>query len=167
MKPLMLVLAVAALCAAAPDAAAQELSTRVLSTWEDPVKLADGTKTTYRYEVVYDYATGTAVRRAYDAAGALVEAREVAPPPAPTEAEMEQARAIILADDALTGLAARSNATIEGGFILFADQYPACAAPARCLQFDIMPPSKMESLQFVVVDLHTGTIIERDLFPDL
>jgi hypothetical protein len=30
-----------------------------------------------------------------------------------------------------------------------------------------MPPSKLESLQFVVVDLRTRTIIERDLFPDL
>ena len=167
MKRLPLLLAVVALHAAAPDAVAQEPSARVLSTWDDPVKLADGTETVYRYEVTYDYETGVALRRAYDASGTLVETREVAPPPAPTPEEIEEARAIILADAALGGLAARSNATVEGGFILFSNQYPACAAPARCLQFDIMPPSKLESLQFVVVDLRTRTIIERDLFPDL
>ena len=166
MKRLTLLLAVAALCTVATDAVAQE-SARVLSSWDDPVKLSDGTETVYRYEVVYDYDTGIALRNAYDAAGTLVETVQVAPPGAPSAEEIEEARAIILADAAIAGVAARSNATVEGGFILFADQYPACAAPARCLQFDIMPPSKTESLQFVVVDLRTRTIIERDLFPDL
>ena len=168
MNRLMLVLAVTALCAAAPDAVAQEQSTRLINSWMDPVKLADGTETVYRYEVTLDYATGVTLRRAYDASGALVETVELAHQPAgPTPEEIAEATAIIQEDEEMSALLADHNATVEGGFILFADQYPACAEPARCLQFDLMPPDKIESVRFVVVDVAKGKIIERDLFPDL
>ena len=167
MKRLTLVLAVAALCAAAPDAVAQEQSSRLLSSYTDPVKLADGTETVYRYDVSYDYATGVTLRRAYDASGALVETIELSQQPGPTPDEIAEAKAIIQQDGEMSTLLARANATVEGGFILFADQHPACAAPARCLQFDLMPPDKIESVRFVVVDLSKRAIVERDLFPDL
>ena len=167
MKRLTLVLAVAALCAAAPDAVAQEQSSRLLSSYTDPVKLADGTETVYRYDVSYDYATGVTLRRAYDASGALVETIELSQQPGPTPDEIAEAKAIIQQDGEMGTLLARANATVEGGFILFADQHPACAAPARCLQFDLMPPDKIESVRFVVVDLSKRAIVERDLFPDL
>ncbi len=167
MKRLTLVLAVAALCAAAPDAIAQEQSSRLLSSYTDPVKLADGTETVYRYDVSYDYATGMTLRRAYDASGALVETIELSQQPGPTPDEIAEAKAIIQQDGEMSTLLARANATVEGGFILFADQHPACAAPARCLQFDLMPPDKIESVRFVVVDLSKRAIVERDLFPDL
>lgn len=166
-KRLTLVLAVAALCAAAPDAVAQQQSSRVLNSWMDPVKLADGTETTYRYEVSFDYTTGVTLRRAFDASGALVETMELAQQPGPTPEEIAEATAIIMEDAEFSSELARANATVEGGFILFADQHPACVAPARCLQFDLMPPDRIESLRFVVVDLSTRKIVERDLFPDL
>ncbi len=168
MNRLTLVLAVAALCAAAPtDAVAQEPSSRVLNSWAEPVKLPDGTETTYRYEVSFDYATGVTLRRAYDASGALLETIEMTQQPGPTPDEIEEAKAIIWQDAALSGELSRASATIEGGFLLYADHHPDCAAPARCLQFDLMPPSKTESLRFVVVDLSKRAVVERDLFPDL
>ena len=167
MKRFMFVLAIAAVCAMAPEAVAQEQSSRVLSTYMDPVKLADGTETVYRYEVSFDYETGVTLRRAYDASGALVETVELSQQPAPTPEEITKAKSIIMEDAAISTEMARESATIEGGFLLYADQHPACVAPARCLQFDIMPPSKIESVRFVVVDLSKGTIVERDLFPDL
>ena len=167
MKRLSLLLAVVALFAVAPDAVAQEPSARVLSTWDDPVKLADGTETVYRYEVSFDYTTGVTLRRAYDASGALVETVELSQQPGPTPEEIAEAKALIQQDAELSSALVQSDATIEGGFILFADQHPACAAPARCLQFDLMPPSKIESVRFVVVDLSKRAIVERDLFPDL
>lgn len=157
--------AVAFFVVALPTASAQP-GARILSTWDDPVKLADGTETVYRYEVSYDYATGETLRRAYDGA-VLVETIEIDPPSAPFPAEIEEAMAIIMADEDLSALVSRSNALVGGGFILFGEQYPACAKPARCLQFDIMSQDRLESFQFVVVDLRTGTIIERDLYPDL
>ncbi len=156
--------AIAFLALAVPAVHGQDA--RVLRTWSDPVKLADGTEAVYRYEVSYDYATGVALRRAYDG-DVLVEALEIAPPSAPLPQEIAEARALVEADPEISALAARSGATIEGGFILFGAQHAACAPPARCLQFDVMAPDRTESLQFVVVDLRTRTIIERDLFPDL
>ena len=168
MKLFSLALAVLTLLAAAPsDAVAQEHRVRVLSAWDDPVKLADGTETVYRYEVTHNYDTGETVRRAYDASGTLVETLEMTTPPAPTPEEIEEAKAIIAADEALSDAIARTNATVDGGFLLYADQHPACVAPARCLQFDLIPPSKLESVRFVVVDLGSRQIVERDLFPDL
>ncbi len=155
----------AALFALALPASAQRA--QVLRTWEDPVKLADGTETVYRYEVSYDYESGVALRRAYDPAGTLVETLETAPPAAPLPPELDEARAILQADPEIGALTERSGATVEGGFILFGAQHPACARPARCLQFDIMAPDRIESLQFVVVDLRTRAVVERDLFPDL
>lgn len=150
-----------------PSASAQDRAPRLLRAWEDPVKLADGSEAVYRYEVTYDYDAGITLRRAYDEAGALVETVELSPPTAPLPQEIEEALAIVQADAAISGLAARSGARIEGGFILFGDQHPACAAPARCLQFDVMSADRIESLRFVVVDLRSKTIVERDLFPDL
>lgn len=167
-KLLALGFAAAALgLALAPAASAQDRAPRLLRAWEDPVKLADGSEAVYRYEVTYDYDTGLTLRHAYDESGALVETVELSPPTAPLPQEIEEALAIVHADEAVSGLAARSGARIEGGFILFGDQHPACAAPARCLQFDVMTPDRTESLRFVVVDLRTGTIVERNLFPDL
>lgn len=158
----------AAFAVTLPTASAQApmQGTHVLRTWEDPVKLANGTEAVYRYELSYDYATGETLRRAYDGA-VLVETVEMKPPGAPFPVEIEAAMSIIRADEALSALASRSNAHVGGGFILFGEQYAACAPPARCLQFDIMSQDRTESLQFVVVDLHSGTIIERDFYPDL
>lgn len=151
---------------ALPTASAQMRGTHIVSTWDDPVKLADGTETVYRYEVSYDYATGETLRRAYDGA-VLVETVEMNPPSAPFPAEIEAAMNIIQADGQLSALVSRSNALVGGGFILFGEQHAPCAKPARCLQFDIMSQDRLESYQFVVVDLHSGTVIERDFYPDL
>lgn len=148
-------------------ALAQPADVRVVRAWDEPVKLDDGTEAVYRHEVTYDYATGRTVRRTSDAAGREVERVDLAPPSAPLPGEIDEALAIIYADGALGDLAARSAARIEGGFVLFEAQDARCAPPARCLQFDVMAQSRTESLQFVVVDLHTGTIIDRDRFPDL
>ena len=168
LKPFALGLAALALgLMLAPSASAQDRAPRLLNTWEDPVKLPDGSETVYRYEVTYDYDTGVALRTAYDTFGYVVETVELSPPTAPLPQEIDEALAIIQADEAISALTARSGATVDGGFILFGNQHPACEAPARCLQFDVMAPNKIESLQFVVVDLRTGQIVERDLFPDL
>lgn len=168
MNYLVLGLAALTLFAAAPsDAVAQEHRVRVLSAWDDPVKLADGTETVYRYEVSHNYDTGVSTRRAFDASGILVETVEMTTPPGPTPEEIDEAKAIIAADDVLGAAISRTSAEVDGGFLLYADQHPACVAPARCLQFDLIPPSKLESVRFVVVDLASQRIVERDLFPDL
>ncbi len=172
MKRLMLVLAVAALCAAAPtDALAQAQSARVLNSWTESVKLPDGTEATHRVDLTYDYASGVTLRRTYDEAGTLLDTERVDAQPRPTSDETAEAAAIIAADPELGSLLVTSGATIEGGFLYSGEDFEAplaaCASGARCLQFDLITPSRIESVRFVVVDLVTRQVVERDLFPDL
>jgi len=173
MKSLTLALAACALLAVLPaDASAQEArtDTEVIRSWQDSVKL-DGRTETRRVEVAFDYAQGVTLRRTYDATGALLRTETVDGQPQPSEAEIADATAIITSDDELSALIEQSGATVEGGFIYSAEGFErplaACGPGARCLQFDLIAPSKLESVRFVVVDLATRQIVERDLFPNL
>ncbi len=152
------------LALAAPTAAAQD-GLRAMRAWEEPVKLADGTETTYRYEAVYDYATARTVRTAYDATGAVVEVMEMTKPLAPTPDELAAGRALVLADAEMARLVSVNDATVEGGFLLH--ERDGCAPLGRCLQFDLIPPGRRQSVRFVVVDLATAEITERDFHPGL
>lgn len=173
MKTLTLALAACTLLALLPaDAHAQEArtDTEVIRSWQEPVKL-DGRTETRRVEVAFDYAQGATLRRTYDATGALVRTETVDGQPQPSEAEIAEATAIIEADPELAPLLARSRATIEGGFTYSAEGFDQplaeCSPSTRCLQFDLVAPSRTESVRFVVVDLATRRVVERDLFPDL
>lgn len=169
---LLLALAALALLAVAPaDAVAQaRTDTQVIRSWEEPVK-SDGLTATRRVEVAFDYAQGVTLRRTYDAAGTLLRTQTVEGQPQPSPAEIAEATAIITADAELGALIEQTDATVAGGFTYSPEGFDrpiaACGPGARCLQFDLIPPSKLESVRFVVVDLATREIVERDLFPDL
>jgi hypothetical protein len=168
----LLALAAFALFAGAPtDAAAQaRTDTQVIRSWEMPVK-ADGLTQTRRVEVAFDYARGVTLRRTYDAAGGLLRTETVDGQPQPSPAEIAEATAIIKADAELGALIDQTDATVEGGFVYSPEGFDrplaACGPGARCLQFDLIGPAKLESVRFVVVDLATREVVERDLFPDL
>lgn len=169
------------LALAVPEATAQaRTDTQVIRSWEEPVKTADGEETR-RVEIAFDYAQGTPVRRTYDTAGSLLATEAIAAQPQPSEAEIAEAEAIIEADAELAPLLAESGATIEGGFTYnpedferedfahegFKKALAACGPSVRCLQFDLVAPSRTESVRFVVVDLATRRVVEHDLFPHL
>jgi hypothetical protein len=161
----------ALLAAMPPEALAQaRTDTQVIRSWEEPVK-ADGRVEARRVEVAFDYAAGVTVRRTYDASGFLLRVEEVEGQPQPSPAEVAEAQAIVAADAELAPLLAASGATVEGGFTYSAEGFDeplaACGPGTRCLQFDLVAPSRMESVRFVVVDLATRQVVERDLFPDL
>ena len=172
MKRIALALAVTALLAAAPtDAAAQNRTdTQTIRTWEEPVKIGGGTEI-HRVELAFDYAQGVTLRRTFDAAGSLLRTEALTAQPRPSDDEIAEATALIAADAELAPLLAASGATIEGGFVYhqadFAAPLAACGPGARCLQFDLVAPSRLESVRFVVVDLATRQVVERDLFPNL
>jgi hypothetical protein len=172
-KPLALLIAAGALLALLPaDARAQEArtDTQVIRSWQEPVKL-DGRTEARRVEVAFDYAEGVTLRRTYDMSGALLRTEQVGGQPQPSEAEIAEATALITADAELSGLIAQSGATVEGGFTYSPEGFERpladCGSGARCLQFDLIAPSRVESVRFVVVDLATRRIVERDLFPNL
>lgn len=142
----------------APAAFAQS---SVTTSWDQPVKLPDGSETTYRIEVVFDYVSNTAVQSAYDATGALVERTDVPPPPQPTDEEIALAHAVIEADAELVGFLAPSDVIIDGGYVLF----DGICAEIRCLQFTLGPVDGSRIDRYVVVDLSTQTMASRNFDP--
>jgi hypothetical protein len=170
--PRLLGLAAVVLLAVAPQEthAQARTDTQAIRAWEESVK-TEGRVETHRVEVAFDYAEGVTVRRTYDATGTLLRVTEIEGQPQPSPAEVAEATAIIAADAELAPLLAESGATIEGGFTYsgegFDEPLTACGPGTRCLQFDLVAPSRRESVRFVVVDLATRQVVERDLFPDL
>jgi len=150
-----------ALALAAPPAAAQAPTARVVQAWDEPVKTADGAETVHRYEVSYDYATRTAVQAVYDASGLRLSETLLDGAPQPSYAEIADAEAILRADPEFAALIAETGSAVEGGFLL----YDGPCAELRCVQFHIGGGDF--TARFVAVDLVTRAVVERDLFPEL
>ncbi len=145
-----------------PGAWAQD-NTRVLKSWSEPVKV-NGEEKVYRVEIVFDYDTGEARQNVYDATGALLSVEAVEKLPRPTAEELAEAFALVLADAELGTLFRENNAVLDGGFILREDAGP-CGPGTRCLQIEILAPERTRSLRFVAVDLVSGRIAHRNLYP--
>lgn len=159
---LRLVLAALAVAfAGALFAAPAHAQSLITTSWEQPVKLPNGSETTYRIEVVFDYVSNTAVQSAYDASGALVETIDVPPPPQPTAEEIALAHAVIEADAELSGFLTPEEVIIDGGYVLF----DGICAEVRCLQFTLGPVDGSRIDRYVVVDLSTQTMASRNFDP--
>jgi hypothetical protein len=171
-RSLPLFAALGALLTAPPVSRAQEAtSVQTIRTWVDHVKLDGGVLATWTYTVTYDLAEGLYAVTARDASGAVVSHQTSAYPlAAPSTAEVERARAIILADPELRAVYdAAPNPQLEGGFVLLREPGHPCGPGARCLQFDLYDVDhaarRVERLRFVVVDLRTGALVSRDFDP--
>lgn len=184
MSRLLLLAGLALLVGAWPasDAAAQverRTDAPLIHTWDEPVKTGSARAESRHVDIVFDYARGAALERTYDASGALLSEREIAPP-TPSDEEVAEAIAIIEADAELAPLIEASGAAVEGGFLYLPEDFvgvegtvdfkkplKACERGARCLQFDLVGPDRETSVRFVVVDLATRRVVEHDLFPHL
>ena len=161
-----------ALAAAAPLQAQEAATAEVIRTWTDHVKLADGGQAPWTYTVTYDPAAGLYTVTARDASGAVVH-REATDRSlvAPSDAELERARALILADAELRALYDAAAAPhLDGGFVLLREPGHPCGPGSRCLQFDLYDVDhaerRVERLRYVVVDLRTDALVSRDFDPD-
>lgn len=161
---------VAAFAVAAPLADAQDAQ-RVIRSWVDDVKLDDGTTARWTIAITYDAASGEYARTVTDASGALIE-RTTLPPGivAPSEEEIERAKAIILADPELRALYDQAGSPeISGGFVLLREEGHPCGPGSRCLQFDLFDVDhqarRVERIRYVVVDLRTGALVSRNFDP--
>lgn len=143
---------------------------RVLADGQSTVKGDDGLPVTLRSSLVFEPTTGTYVRTTTDAATGAVLASETleAPMIRPSADEEAAAQEIIATDPELAALMAASphKVTVAGGFPLIREAGHACAAPARCLQYDIFKtvPGQLsgERIRYVVVDLRSLTLVSRD-----
>ncbi|MEM1041951.1 MAG: hypothetical protein AAGI91_04915 [Bacteroidota bacterium] len=159
------VLALLALAAGAPDAAAQE----TVRSWTSDVKLDNGATAAWTTTIVYDASSGLYTRTITDASGAVVKQTTTdTAVVAPSDEEIARARALILGDAELGALYDRAdNPTLSGGFVLVREKGHACAPGSRCLMFDMydVEGRSAERIRFIVVDLGTDTIVSRDFDP--
>ena len=130
---------------------------RVLRTWESTDKV-NGADVYRRMEVVFNYDSGLAHQRAYDAEGRLLSTRPVAQP-RPTAAEIAEAVAIIEKDPRLSRIVQRVKPVYEGGFLLQEAKGQACGPRTRCLQMQLLTGAdRLGLLRWVVVNLTTQSV---------
>jgi hypothetical protein len=131
---------------------------RVLRVWEDSVKV-NGEDVRRRMEVVFNYDTGVAQQRAYDADGRLLSARTIAQP-RPTAAEISEAIAIIERDPKLSRIVSVAKPVYEGGFVLQEPAGFACGPRTRCLQMQLLTGAdRLGLLRWVVVELVRQAVV--------
>lgn len=153
--------------AVAPGRRAQPpvIRERVLRTWQDTFKTDDG-EVARRGEVVFDYTAGLAREDSYDLAGNLIASRPLpGSQPTPSEAEAEEAIAIINADPSLARIISRTSARAHGYFGLEEREDLACGPRTRCLQVLFVTPDGYGLVRRIVVDLTKGAVVYRAYIP--
>jgi hypothetical protein len=137
----------------------------VLRSWQDRVKI-DGHDHPRQFEIVYDYQSGEARRRVYDAQGQLVFDEVIAEQPRATDAELAKAFDTVRRDPEFGRLARDLNAQIDGGFLLHEAAGKPCGPRTRCVQVFILSESRRELHRRPVVDVgERGRIAHRDYKP--
>ena len=152
-----------ALVTALPTSA--QSADRVVHQYTDAVKTDAGVQTR-QVEIVVDRETGGSFEVVRDASGEVLLRRPLQPT-SPSEAEVDEARAIIAADAELSALMRARPAHIDGGYILVEAEGAACGPGSRCLHMDLLnDQNRRERIRFVVVDLVSRSVVYRDFDPD-
>jgi hypothetical protein len=140
---------------AAPTKGASRL--RVLRSWTDTVKVGGG-EFPRRVDILFDYKQGVALERSYDASGRLTQERTLDGAPQPSAEEIDEAFGIVRADPELGRIVERTQAVLEGGFLLKEGEGQTCGPRSRCLQVQLLGPTRLGLVRYVVVDLMTRSI---------
>jgi len=165
-RPLSLCVAAAlvSLGAHAAPADAIKHGTLDLGEWTDAVKTDHG-KEARRYHAVYDWDTGLTHEYAYALDGRLVSERSYRGAPPASPAEVDEAKAIVLADPEVAAILRRQpEVSLQGGFSI--EQTAAegpCTERTRCVQMLLFDGNNV--VRHMLVDLRTSSILERDYIP--
>ena len=145
--------------------ASAQSADRVVHQYSDAVKTAAGVEMR-QVTIVVDQETGGSFEVVRDARGDVLSRRALKPT-SPSEAEVDEARAIIAADAELSALMRARPAHIDGGYILVEAEGAACGPGSRCLHMDLLnDENRRERIRFVVVDLVSRSVVYRDFDPD-
>lgn len=139
----------------APTKGASRL--RVLRSWTETVKVGGG-ELPRRVDIVFDYKQGVALERSYDASGRLTQERMLDGAPKPSLEEIADAYGIVRADAEIGRIVERIQAVLEGGFLLQEGEGQPCGPRTRCLQVQLLGPTRVGLVRWVVVDLVTRAI---------
>jgi len=138
--------------------------TQVLGEWVDGVKTDHG-KEPRRYRLEYEWDTGLTHETVHTLDGKLVSERRYRGAPPPSQGDIAEAEAIVLADPEIADIMRRQpGLSLQGGFpINQARSEGPCTERTRCLQMLLFDGDNV--VRHMFVDLRTGTILERDYIP--
>jgi hypothetical protein len=155
--------------AAETDAAVTRTSkpVRLLRTWEETVKQANGREFARRVEIVFDYSKGYAYENFYSVdGGAKYQSRRLgAGQPAPSPEEVQEAFATVRADPEFARVYERFNVVHEGGFVLIEGNGKPCGPGSRCLRVFLLSSDRAGTIRQVVVDLVKERVVYDDFTP--
>lgn len=147
----------------APVKAASRL--RLLRSWTDTVKVDGGGDLPRRVDILFDYTQGVALERSYDGSGRLTEERRLDDAPGPSAEELAEAYGMVRADAELGRIVERTQAVLEGGFLLDEAEGQPCGPRTRCLQVQLLDPTRLGLLRWVVIDLVKRAIVYPTYMP--
>lgn len=140
---------------------------RLLRSWEETVKLADGREVARRVDVVFDYGRGVAYENFYRLDGIQTGGMTLGHGhPAPSQEEIQEAYDIVRADPEFERLFKRFRVVFEGGFILIEEKGKPCGPGSRCLRVFLLSSDRAGTIRQVVVDLVKQQLAYDDFAPE-
>jgi hypothetical protein len=140
---------------------------RLLRSWEETVKGADGRETERRVDVVFDYDRGIGYENFYRLDGTPMGGMALgAGHPAPSPEEIQEAFDVVLADPEFELLFKRFRVVFEGGFILTEGKDLPCGPGSRCLRVFLLSSDRAGTIRQVVVDLVKQQVAYDDFLPE-
>jgi len=136
---------------------------RLLRSWEETVKLSNGTETPRRVDVFFDYrkAVGWEVFSTPD--GKFLGRMSLGPgQPTPSQAEISEAFRFVRDDPQFELIFRRFRPVLEGGFILLERRGQPCGPGSRCLRVFILSSDRAGTIRQVVVDLVKQSVVHAD-----
>ena len=135
---------------------------RLIRSWQETVKSADGRETPRRVDVLFDYDKGVGYEVQYGAGGAPTARGALgAGHPSPSRAEIDEAYEVVRADTEFVKI----KAVFEGGFLLTESPSRPCGPGSRCLRVFLLSPDRTGTIRQVVVDLVKRRVVYDDYAP--
>jgi hypothetical protein len=162
-----LVAASAVRAQAQPEVTATSRPVRLLRSWEETVKGAEGQEGARRVDVLFDYDRGVGYEAFSTLAGIPMGRKTLgAGQPAPSQEEIEEAYGVVRADPEFERIFKRFRVVFEGGFILTEERGRPCGAGSRCLRVFLLSSDRAGTIRQVVVDLVRQKVAYDDFTPD-
>jgi hypothetical protein len=165
-------LALAPLCAVAPlmaqTAGVTPMSrpVRLIRSWEETVKSADGREVPRKVDVLFDYEKGTGYEAFYAPDGRQIGTLVLGlGHPSPSRVEIEEAFGIVRADPEFAKIFQRFKVVFEGGFLLTEGAGQPCGPRSRCLRVFLLSSDRAGTIRQVVVDLVKRRVVYDDFAP--
>jgi len=146
-----------------PDVTETSRPVRLLRSWQETVKLPDGTETPRRVDVIIDYRKGFASEIFSTPDGKWLGRMSLgAGQPTPSQVEISEAFRIVRDDPQFELIFRRFQPVLEGGFILLERRGQPCGPGSRCLRVFVLSSDRAGTIRQVVVDLVKQSVVHPD-----